>query len=496
MGDRTGSWRHHLAQARIVATIATLTWREVESNDITPTAEGPVLLVANHFGGAADAIVLMSVLPRRPRILADDTIWRYPVAKQVMEWIGAIPVHRGRSASGGAARTGQDNTDMFSSTHAALAEGELVLIFPEGITREEPSIGTVRSGAARIALGARDAGVSGIRIVPVGIHYDDKAAFRSSVYVREGDPIDLDAVLSSPEPAPQHCADPHEAGFGEPERPGQRPGEQHAGEQQAGEQQAGEQRVEQHRTVEHRTVEHLTGLVEQRLREAAPDYDDWREARALQTAAEAYLRDLAPARSVPIGLRDRLGGWLARQEDHQVLEDEADTYRETLASVGLTDSWATEGAGGLRWKSVLTLLTWIVMVPYALGGIIMHGVPSALSWLVSRLRLGPAMMATILPVAAGVLFGLNALVWFVLGWIWDTWAGLFVTAVMLPVTFAALVSVSERAQLWRRGLRNRVFGLRRSEEHLLELRTKVVEMVAADVAAALGEPQPAAGESR
>ena len=93
-----GSWRNHMAQARIVAAIARLTWREVDSNDISPTAQGPVLLVANHFGGAADAIVLMSVLPRRPRILADDSIWRFPVARQVMEWLGAVPVHRGRGA--------------------------------------------------------------------------------------------------------------------------------------------------------------------------------------------------------------------------------------------------------------------------------------------------------------------------------------------------------------------------------------------------------------
>lgn len=446
-----GSWRNHVAQARIVAVIARLTWREVDSNDVSPSAGGPVLLVANHFGGAADAIVLMSVLPRRPRILADDSIWRFPVARQVMEWLGAVPVHRGRGAPGGEVdnspdNAGRDNTDMFASTHEALAAGELVLIFPEGITREEPSIGKVRSGAARIALGARDAGVRGIRIIPVGIHYDDKAAFRSSVYVREGDPIDLDAMVA-------------QAGVPDPVKSDVRG---------------------------HEAVEDLTDLVERRLRDAAPDYDDWREARALQTAAEAYLRDLEPTRSVPIGLRDRLGGWLARRHGHAAIEDEADAYREALASAGLTDSWATEGSGGLRWRSLVTLVTWLIMLPYALGGVVMNGVPMGLSWLVSKLRLGPAVMATVLPLAAALLFAVNALVWFTLGWAWDTWAGLFVVSVMLPVTFAALVSVTERALLWRRGIRNRLSSLRDSRTDLIALRSRVVELVAAAVADTLG----------
>ena len=335
-----GSWTHHALQLRLVDAIRALTWREVAAGDLAPTESGPVLLVSNHFGGAADAIVLMSVLPRRPRILADDTIWRYPVARQVMEWLGAIPVHRGRSRTGGEAHSGADNTDMFASSHEALAEGESVLIFPEGITREEPSIGEVKSGAARIALGALTAGVEGLRIVPVGIHYDDKAAFRSSVYVRRGEPIDLDALVA--EAGLDPSADPEIL-------------------------------------TDRQSVEELTRMIEDRLRASAPNYDDWRQARSLQSASEAFLRALAPDRSVPIGLRDRLASWLAAHDESDQVEDAATRYRSELERNGLDDAWAVEGEGGLRWRNVAKVLTWVLMLPYRLLGLVAQSEPVALT---------------------------------------------------------------------------------------------------------------------
>lgn len=445
MNASAGAWTHHPLQARLVGGISAVTWRDVAASDLAATEAGPVVLVANHFGGAADAIVLMDVLPRRPRILADDTIWRYPVARQVMDWLGAIPVHRGRSAHGGDAHSGVDNTDMFASCHEALARGESVLIFPEGITRDEPSIGTVRSGAARIALGARGTGVEGVSIVPVGIHYDDKAAFRSSVYVRQGEPIDLDAVVAEATEA---------AGLPEGRE----------------------------------AVDALTGLIEQRLRSSAPDYEDWREARALQTAAEAFLRTLEPDRAVPIGLRDRLSGWLATRPGHASAEMAGAEYREALTHAGVTDTWAVEGAGGWRWRSLLTLAAWIVMLPYAAIGAVVHALPLALTWLVTRIRLAPAVMATVMPVAAASFFGIVLGVWLVLGYKVSQWAGVAAFAVLYPTTFAALLLVTERAALWWRGLRNRLFSLRRgATEGLDRRRERVVSAVTVEVLGTLDD---------
>ena len=154
--------------------------------------DAPQLTVSNHFGGFADGLVMLNVMPRRPGIVARDVIWKIPVAGRLMNWIGGIPVHKPEDRG-----SATSNDEMFSSCYDALRGDGHILIFPEGVTRNEPSIAPVKTGAARIAMGARASGVEGIQIIPSGIHYDDKAAFRSKVWVNVGAPLDLDDEIGA-----------------------------------------------------------------------------------------------------------------------------------------------------------------------------------------------------------------------------------------------------------------------------------------------------------
>ena len=65
-----------------------------------------------------------------------------------MNWIGAIPVHKPEDHN-----SPTSNDEMFASCYGALDDAGNILIFPEGVTRNEPSIATVKTGAARIAIG-------------------------------------------------------------------------------------------------------------------------------------------------------------------------------------------------------------------------------------------------------------------------------------------------------------------------------------------------------
>ena len=79
----------------------------------------------------------------------------------------------------------------------SCAQGGTIAVFPEGTTHDIPRLAPIRTGAARIALGAKAHGVDDIQIVPVGLWFEDKVALRSRVLVRAGEPLDLDHELWS-----------------------------------------------------------------------------------------------------------------------------------------------------------------------------------------------------------------------------------------------------------------------------------------------------------
>ncbi|NHZ71373.1 MAG: hypothetical protein GWP18_06990, partial [Proteobacteria bacterium] len=73
------------------------------------TESGPQLANASHFGGFTDPLLLIYTMDRVPRFIARDVIWKFIGAKQVMNWVGAIPIHKPEDG-------GRDSNDtMFAS---------------------------------------------------------------------------------------------------------------------------------------------------------------------------------------------------------------------------------------------------------------------------------------------------------------------------------------------------------------------------------------------
>lgn len=425
--------------AKIVSFLARAVYRDIEVHwEPTPT-RGSRLVVSNHFGGFSDALVLLHVLPRRPGIVARDVIWKVPVVGWLMNWVGAIPVHKPED------RGQSDNDQMFASCYRALERGRDILIFPEGVTRNEPSIARVKTGAARIALGARAHGADDLVIVPVGIHYEDKAALRSRVFVKAGLPLELDRVVPVDD-------DEHDLG-----------------------------------ADDRKTVTELTEAIDVALRRSAPDYADWDEARLLTTGAEIALRDQFddPTDAVPIGLRDRLANTLAdRPEEHRRrICDAVTEYRHDLDETGLTDAELYDRVNSGRFVRSLVwqLLVGAFLLPFALAGAIVNVIPFLIVKAVGMLRVAPSVHSTIKPVAAFVAFGTawGIVVWRVTAHFgWRLGAAV---AILLPVYLAAAILLFERAALlWRlvRRWRHRS-GADRLGDHLAADREVVVEAVLA-----------------
>ena len=145
----------------------------------------PVLIVANHGNGFVDPVVVAGVLGRLPRFLAKAALWKVVVARPFLSMAGVLPVYR----TGDGDRAG-DNASVFDACHRELARGATVAIFPEGTTGDRAGLDRVKSGAARIALGALPTAPD-VVIVPIGMAFESKVETRSRAVVMFGDPIEV-----------------------------------------------------------------------------------------------------------------------------------------------------------------------------------------------------------------------------------------------------------------------------------------------------------------
>lgn len=151
----------------------------------------PVLLAVNHPNALVDALVVGRVIPRRLVLTAKSTLFRNPFAGALLKWVGVVPLRRARDETSPAqAIDPRRNEEAFRAVLDALARGRAALIFPEGISHDEPSLAPLRTGAARIALqGVKERALAGLRIVPVGITFERKERPRSRIHVLVGEPI-------------------------------------------------------------------------------------------------------------------------------------------------------------------------------------------------------------------------------------------------------------------------------------------------------------------
>ena len=152
------------------------------------SVDRPVLICANHANGFVDPVLIVATSPRPVRFLAKSTLWKFAPLGTVLNLAGVLPVYR--QQDGGT----DGNVNTFAACDAELSADGAIGLFPEGTVNDTLKLLPLHTGAARIALGAKAAGAEALRIVPVGLLYEDKAAPRTRVLVRVGEPIDLDDV--------------------------------------------------------------------------------------------------------------------------------------------------------------------------------------------------------------------------------------------------------------------------------------------------------------
>ena len=170
--------------------------------------EGPCLFVLNHPNGLVDPAFLLAYAPRRVSFLAKSPLFRTPVVGFFVRALDSIPVYRRQDESGDTAAL---NRETFGRAAALLRRGGTIAICPEGASHNEPYLLPLKSGAARIALGAVSAGGEGrgageggleLKIVPAGLYYTAKTTFRSGALLYFGEPIPVGPAEPGPDGEP------------------------------------------------------------------------------------------------------------------------------------------------------------------------------------------------------------------------------------------------------------------------------------------------------
>lgn len=194
---RKGSVLRRLLHAFLSIALR-LFFRRIEASNARAVPKtGAVIFVLNHPNGLVDPALIFSSLPRRVSFLAKSTLFQIPVLGRLIKTLEALPVHRRIDA--GADMT--KNRRTFEVCHELLARGRCIAIFPEGISHDATKLQPLKTGAARIALGALGVGgksnellKNGLKIMAVGLFYTSKTTFRSEALIRYGEIFEVEPI--------------------------------------------------------------------------------------------------------------------------------------------------------------------------------------------------------------------------------------------------------------------------------------------------------------
>lgn len=159
---------------------------------------GPVILAASHHNALVDALIAGWIAPRRLTLTAKATLMDNVFLRWLFPVIGIVPLRRvsdemKKQSTGKVDPT--RNTGAFKSILDVLEKGEMILIFPEGISHSNPQLAPLKTGASRIALEARDKRkIRNLQIIPLGLSFEDKGNPGTAVLAEVGEPLLMDSI--------------------------------------------------------------------------------------------------------------------------------------------------------------------------------------------------------------------------------------------------------------------------------------------------------------
>ncbi|MBN8696316.1 MAG: 1-acyl-sn-glycerol-3-phosphate acyltransferase [Bacteroidetes bacterium] len=152
----------------------------IRNKEIVPS-QGPLMVLANHPSTFMDPIVVATILNRKVYFLAKGELFKTAFTRWLLPKFNMIPVYRKQDDPS----LMNKNEETFNKCFEHLEKGGVILMFPEGISITERKLKPIKTGAARIVLGAeaRNNFQLNVKIINIGLNYEDPHKFNKDVFI-------------------------------------------------------------------------------------------------------------------------------------------------------------------------------------------------------------------------------------------------------------------------------------------------------------------------
>lgn len=149
--------------------------------------KGPLLVLANHPSSFMDPVMIATLLDFQVYFLAKGELFKTKFARWILPKFNVIPIYRQQDDP---SQMGK-NEETFVKCYEHLEKGGAILIFPEGISITERKLKPVKTGAARIVLGAeaRNNFNLNVQLLTIGLNYTNPHQFNRDLYINVDQPI-------------------------------------------------------------------------------------------------------------------------------------------------------------------------------------------------------------------------------------------------------------------------------------------------------------------
>ncbi len=165
--------------------------------------EGAVIFAPNHQNALMDALIILSVKNWQPVFMARADIFAGQFVRRLLFFMKILPIFRIRDGR----ESLKQNDEIFEKSVQVLRKKRYLVIYPEASHVGRRRLRPLKKGITRIAFMAEEASnyTLGVKIVPVGINYQDYFSFRTNAFINFGKPINVedyrDLYLENPQKA-------------------------------------------------------------------------------------------------------------------------------------------------------------------------------------------------------------------------------------------------------------------------------------------------------